>query len=441
MKRVQEGVKGLPLRQQAALWLLLLGSFFFASYGGANWFASMQEDVGHIVFDWERHIPFVPWTIIPYWVIDAFYAISLFVCASGFELDRHARRLLTAQVIAVCCFMLFPLQFTFERPLADGLFGGLFAALYSFDQPFNQAPSLHIALLIILWKLYLAHLPRALRLPFHIVCVLIAVSVLTTYQHHFFDIPTGALLGWFCLWLWPDSGVSMLHSAEEEITPRARRMAGWYLLAALAMAVVAVWAGGFALWLFWPAVSLVFVAVFYGVIGSKGFQKDEHGRMSAAVRWLLLPYLIGAWLNSRLWTLRDKPAVHVDFDVWLGRFPSRRDVQRGGYSAVVDLTAELPAPDTNVNWHSVPCLDLLVPSAASLCRAVDMIEKASLRGAGPVLVVCALGYSRSAMAVAAWLLHTNQVRDVDEAISRIRAKRPAVVLSEQHRKALQEIAW
>ncbi|RMN54404.1 Dual specificity phosphatase, catalytic domain-containing protein, partial [Pseudomonas syringae pv. apii] len=50
--------------------------------------------------------------------------------------------------------MLWPLRFTFERPELDGVFGWLFAVLAGFDKPFNQAPSLHIALLVVLWVCY-----------------------------------------------------------------------------------------------------------------------------------------------------------------------------------------------------------------------------------------------------------------------------------------------
>ena len=141
-------------------WLCLLAPFFFASYGAANWLAAQRADVGSVVFDWEHAIPFLPWTIVPYWSIDLFYGLSLFVCANRAELDTHARRLLTAQIVAVVCFILFPLRFTFARPEATGSRGFLFAALTSFDKPFNQAPSLHIALLVILWVLYARHVPR-----------------------------------------------------------------------------------------------------------------------------------------------------------------------------------------------------------------------------------------------------------------------------------------
>ena len=63
------------------LWLVFLGPFFFASYGLANYLAARRSQVPSIVFDWEHAIPFWAWTIVPYWIIDALYGISLFLCA------------------------------------------------------------------------------------------------------------------------------------------------------------------------------------------------------------------------------------------------------------------------------------------------------------------------------------------------------------------------
>lgn len=102
--------------RRATAWLAFLGPFFFASYGLANWLASRRAEVGAVVFDWEAGIPFLAWTIVPYWSIDVLYGLSLFVCSSRRELDLHARRLLLAQLISVACFLLFPLRFTFDRP-------------------------------------------------------------------------------------------------------------------------------------------------------------------------------------------------------------------------------------------------------------------------------------------------------------------------------------
>jgi hypothetical protein len=106
--------------RRAAAWLLFLGPFFFATYGLATWLTTQRAHVGSIVFGWEHAVPFVPWTIVPYWAIDALYGISLFVCADKSELDTHARRLLTAQLVAIASFLLFPLRFTFARPDTDG---------------------------------------------------------------------------------------------------------------------------------------------------------------------------------------------------------------------------------------------------------------------------------------------------------------------------------
>lgn len=147
----------------AALALLLLGPLFFGSYGLATWAASQRAHVGVVAFGWERRIPLLPWTIIPYWSIDLLYGLSLFLCATRAELGAHVRRLLTVQMVAVTCFLLVPLRFSFVRPPLDGVPGWLFGVLTGFDKPFNQAPSLHIALLVVLWAFYARHLPR--RLP------------------------------------------------------------------------------------------------------------------------------------------------------------------------------------------------------------------------------------------------------------------------------------
>ena len=219
---------------RALCWLAFLAPFFYATYGAANSFAASQSEVPSIVFAWERHIPFLAWTIVPYWSINAFYGLSVLVCATRRELDVHVRRLLTAQVVAVACFILFPLRFTFPQPSTAGIPGFLFDALTSFDKPFNQAPSLHIALLVILWDLYARHLPRAARALLHVWFAIVGVSVLTTYQHHFIDIPTGALLGAVCLWLWPEQAKSPLTTSAPATDRRRLVLAARYLTGAAA---------------------------------------------------------------------------------------------------------------------------------------------------------------------------------------------------------------
>ncbi|AVE06284.1 serine/threonine protein phosphatase [Pseudomonas palleroniana] len=421
------------LLKPAVLWLLLLAPLFFSTYGFATWVTSQRSDVGTLVFGWETHMPFWAWTIVPYWSIDLLYGFSLLLPNSRHELKQHALRLLSAQVIAVSCFLIWPLRFTFERPELHGIFGWLFAVLAGFDKPFNQAPSLHIALLVILWVMYQRHTRGLWRWLVHGWFALIGISVLTTYQHHFIDLPTGALAGWICVWLWPVEHPSPLLNARLTHDPRRWRLGVRYGLGAVVLVILAFVLGGAWLWLLWPAVALGLVKANYFVLGAPGFQKRADGRLTPAARWLYAPYLAGAWINSRLWTRKHpQPDLIVD-NVWLGRIPTIQE--QDSFTAIVDLCAELPINPQGRAYQSIPVLDLIAPTPAECRQAAQAIEH--LRLNGPLLVCCALGYSRSATAVAAWLLHSRRATTVDEALAIIRTARSEVVLHPAHREALE----
>lgn len=126
----------------ALLWLLFLAPFFFLTYGQVNTYTASLPSVPSFAFSWETHIPFLPWTIIPYWSIDLFYGLSLFICTSLREQCIHGLRLAVASLTACAGFLIFPLKFSFLRPQTDGTAGWMFDQLEMFDLPFNQAPSL-----------------------------------------------------------------------------------------------------------------------------------------------------------------------------------------------------------------------------------------------------------------------------------------------------------
>lgn len=425
---------GLPWKRSLA-WLLFLGPFFFLSYGYANHAAAMRGDVGSLFFPWERQIPFLPWTIVPYWSIDLLYGLSFLCCRNAREVDRHALRLFTAQLISVTCFLLFPLRFAFARPEAEGVFGALFTALSSFDQPYNQAPSLHIGLLVLIWFQF-ARLPTSwpLRLLIHGWALLIAVSVLTTWQHHFIDLPSGAAVGLLCLWLWPQPEFpSPLRRGADAGHPR---LAASYAAGAAAILALALYGGGPALLLTWPALALALVAWNYAWAGAAGFQKSA-GRHSLAADWLFAPYRLGAWLNSRWWTRRHPDPDLIADGVWLGRMPDRRQLAAGGFATLVDLSAELAPPAPAAVHAAHPCLDLVPAPAETLLAAARDI--AARHAHGPVLVACALGYSRSAAAVATWLRLSGRAASMAEAVAQIRRQRPDIVLGQAWEDALARV--
>ncbi|MDR1462193.1 MAG: dual specificity protein phosphatase family protein [Azoarcus sp.] len=429
--------------RRGLIWLVFLGPFFFLSYGSANHYAAARDGVTSFYFVWERGIPLWPWTIIPYWSIDLLYGFAFLCCHDKAETNRLGLRLLSAQLIAVTCFFLWPLHFAFERPAVDGLTGALFSVLTQFDRPYNQAPSLHITLLVIVWRQFsMLEAPSAVRALIHTWAFLIGISVLTTWQHHFIDVPTGLALGLLCLWLWPDTGKTPLRKTNHAKRPA---LAACYFLGALLVLALALAMGGIWLALGWPALSLALVAFNYAWAGSAGFQKHD-GRHSLAARWLFAPYMLGAWINSRLWT-RHRPFPDlVANGVWLGRLPTAREFaawarMRDDETALFDLTAELPAPalPASAYYDGLPCLDLAPVPAQTLLDAAHRIE--ALRGQNrDVWVACALGYSRSAAAMAAWLHHAEKAASIREAVTLLRQARPQVTLDTDNLARLDEFA-
>lgn len=183
----------------AALRLLQVGVIFMIVYTAANHLTSLRGDIGAGVFDWERAIPFVEWTVVPYLSIFLLLPLSFFVCSDVDELNRHARRLLLALALAVACYAAFPLGFHFERPQPQGPFAPMFELLWAVDLPYNRAPSLHIVTLQLMWPLLIARLNVSWqRVLVHAWLAAIGISVLTTYQHHVIDILGGSAVAGTC---------------------------------------------------------------------------------------------------------------------------------------------------------------------------------------------------------------------------------------------------
>ena len=179
--------------------------------------------------------------------------------------------------------------------------------------------------------------------------------------------------------------------------------------------------GGTAWWLLWPAGALSIVAWVYFSGRPELFQKSN-GIMPFPIVGLVAPYLAGAWLNSRLWTWRGTQADEITEGIWLGRVPRRNERNEQDIVSMVDLTAELPVDTTGIVFRSVPMLDLVAPSVEELEAAVEAIDE--LSSTRPTLICCALGYSRSAAALAAWLSASGRSSSLTDAIELITAHRP-----------------
>jgi hypothetical protein len=427
-------------------WLFVLAPLFFLSYNFANHYAASLSNVGSVVFSWERFIPLLPWTIIPYWSIDLLYGLAFLLPRERKQVDTLGKRLLTAQVVCITCFFIWPLSFSVERPELSGLFGSMFDVLMGFDKPFNQVPSLHITLLVVLWACYAACLRGVWRWFMHAWFTLIGLSVLTTWQHHFIDLPAGVLAGFFCLWCWPMETASALKKQTKPLSrivlQRRWIFACYYASASIILGVIlsisAAYFLGIALLLIWPCIALMLVALNYAFMGAKGFQKQSSGRLSITATILFAPYLLGAWVNKKFWTKGQRPAAAVVDGVWLGCIPNAREAKQ--YAGLMDMCAELPVIVPNgCDYHCMPILDLTPLTPEECWQAAKTIDGLVNAHRQPILVFCALGYSRSSVALMAWLLLSAQAKSPEHAKLMIERARPQVVIKPYHLKALSEM--
>lgn len=422
--------------------LALAGGLFLLSYRLLNEITAQRTDVGEYFFAWEPQIPFLAWSIIPYWLIDGFYILAFMLCDHRQELRVLCQRLILANLLAIIGFGLWPLQFSWPKPTTEGLSGWLFTQLASFDLPYNQAPSLHIILLVVLWRHYHQHLHNGLaRITLHLMAMTIAISVLTTYQHHCIDLITGLIAGLTVLYLIPEQP---WHTYGTYAAPGRWALAALYGCATLLLTILTWVSSAWARWLWlWPACNLLLVAVAYAGIGARVFQKHA-GRYSLAAAILLWPYRCGAWIAMRLQTSRLEPTCEIEPGLLLGHWPWRIQALPANI-CIIDLCAELSTPR---HWNiaaSVPMLDLTLPDPDTLKQAAQAIIQARQAG-HPVLTHCALGLSRSAAVMATTLLLLHPDMSVEEALAHIRSKRPIVVsaalqnrlaqLIQQHRQTL-----
>lgn len=442
------------------LWLCALGVLFSLSYQATNNYAASLPYVANIRFDWEQYIPLISWTIVPYWSIDLLYAAAFFLPKTRKELNTLGLRLLSAQIICCVLFVLFPLTFSVERPIVEGLFGELFRLLMLFDQPFNQAPSLHVVLAIILNRCYFQYLNRfssplmkTVRLVFIVWFALIALSVLTTWQHHFLDLPLGILAGVFILWCWPTHLKSPLSNlrwrylvkdtlADASLLHQKKRaqIAFRYFSVSLSLLSLAIYFSGMCLILIWPSACFFLVALNYAVLGTLGFQKQDNGLFRLASIWLYAPYFLVLKLTAHFYSDQSDPANEVVKGIWVGRKPDQASILQ--YAGVLDMCAESPILiPQGIQYQQQARLDL-IPVTPQQCwqaaQALDRLIKQT-DAKGKVLVFCALGYSRSCTAVMAWLLIKGLAENPQQALEIMKKARPHCVIHDFHLEALDQM--
>jgi membrane-associated phospholipid phosphatase len=408
-----------------------LSLLFMVVYGGASWVTSLRSDVGIWYYAWERYIPFWPIMIIPYMSIDLFFFAAPFICSDRRELSLLSKRIALGIVVAGICFLVYPLQLAVERPKLDGWLGVIWNNFIGMDRPYNLLPSLHITLRTILANTYARHTRGLLRVASNIWFSLIGFSTLLVHQHHIVDVIGGFILATACFYLVTGAPLRMPMVRNSRV--------GWHyagLGACLSILCWLTWPWGAIL--VWPITAVAIVTLGYFHAGPGVFRKT-YGRLPFSAKLILAPVLAGQYASWLYYKRQCRAWDEIVPGVWIGRWLSdveAREAVAAGVTAVLDLSDAFSEarPFTELNYLHLPVLDLTAPTPAQLAEAAAFIDSHAARGI--VYVHCKIGYSRSASAMAAWLLATKKVSSVDDAISLLRAKRPTIVIRSEIRDAL-----
>lgn len=201
------------------MWALVIFSLVFAAvYKLALWYAAGLGHVSSFVFSFEKYIPFLPWTVIPYLSSAAFFVVAFLLIKSKESLRIFLKRVLLMTILAGIFFVFMPLQFSYEKPSVENpILKAGFWLIEDMDDRYNQSPSLHVAFAFAFWTVF-RELKSAWRTIAAVWLSLVALSTLTTFQHHLIDIFTGSILAHFVFLIFPaqtkNSVVRNLHIAN-----------------------------------------------------------------------------------------------------------------------------------------------------------------------------------------------------------------------------------
>jgi hypothetical protein len=199
--------RALPLAATAVTMILASIGYQVTARLNATWGVTLWDPATQF----DKRIPFLEWSILPYTLAYAFGPITAILlprtnrARRQFLLVCQGQLLLAA--ISTLCFVCFPCRVrlieqipssTFEQ---EGVIAHLFRIVHYVDRPYNAYPSLHISMSLLLMIsigvfAWFTRLPRVLM---YCAWCLVAVSVHTTKQHYLFDSLTGAAL---CLAVW-----------------------------------------------------------------------------------------------------------------------------------------------------------------------------------------------------------------------------------------------
>ncbi|MEG0926357.1 phosphatase PAP2 family protein [Chryseobacterium sp.] len=378
--------------------LILCSVVFMLVYNYTAWYISTLAEVPSFIFDFEKYIPFIPWTIIPYMTSGLFFCVVFSLCKSKEQLKNLTQRMIFVTILSGICFFLFPLQFSLPKPETNNPFLGYsFQFLKTFDSPFNQAPSLHIAYAFIFWTVFRNRKKGKFFIMLWL--ILLGVSTLTTYQHHFMDVITGSLAAHISFIIIP--------YRKKDFRYRNFQVANYYFLSSWIFILFALLLNQFSGYpgfiLLWPALMTFSIGYHYQK-NNIYFLKDQNGNMTWIKKIFYAPYLLmyrGFWKFLRKNKNPAEPIPHL----YISSRPDRNVVERlkiNKNTFVYDLSPEMEEISLlkeQSSYHFHPILDIGSFDIEDTQRLIAEISSQykHLPKDGKILIHCTMGFTRSSV--------------------------------------------
>lgn len=388
------------------VWLLYLGIVFFLLYGSANQYAAITATDRAFVMGWEKQIPFVEAFIVPYMSSDVLFAIAFLLPQTRQNVKILALRNFFAIIISVLVFVLWPMKFTFTKPPVDNF---LFEML-KMDLPYNQLPSLHVSLAVILWA-SMKHTIHAtwIKAILFIWLILIVLSTLLVYQHHFIDIPTGFAVGVLVVYLFNEKRAN--YFTNSFTTPRHIKIGLYYLVFAIGLMILAFKLSSlFVLYLF---VSVFAVSAIYA-FGLNEFLLTKNRYLNVLQRLILLPYFIGSHLSWRYYQRKIPFLSQLNERIYFGRQANNKEyaqLKQLGITHIINLCPELIFNRSEIAQQRFNFLDLTMQSPVQISTVIEAIESSLTNDNDKVYIHCKLGMSRTILVISAYLLQQGKTNE------------------------------
>lgn len=421
------------LKIQHKLYALILCSVVFTIfYNYSAWHTLKLENVSSFAFDFEKYIPFISWTIIPYMTSGVFFCLVFFFCKTKEQLIVLTKRMLFVTLVAGICFLLFPLQFSLPKPeINSSIFRITFHFLKIFDSPFNQAPSLHIVYAFIFWSVF-KNFNRG-RIFLMILLILLGISTLTTYQHHLIDILSGAVLAHLSFIIFP--------YRKNDFKYRNFQVANYYFLFGwifLGMALLInqflMNSGSILLWITLWISFILFIIGYYYQKNNIHFLKDKNGNISLLKKIFYFPYLLMYWLFWKFLRKNRKP-IEILPNLYISSKPSQKDLFHFNVDKntfVYDLSSEIEetkALKESTKYQSVPFLDIGSFDIEQTKKLVTEITNHynTLPENGKILIHCTMGFTRSSV-IGILVMKNTLSLSIEEAVNKMKILNKSVIL-------------